>query len=403
MDLTMLKNLSNRVNFKSGQIILEEGDQPGEKSDAMYIILAGSVDVYKNFKKPNEVKIATLTSGSFFGEMALFLNKTRTATVVAAEDVMMLEINRENAYGFFEKQPEATYLLIRTLCTRLEHLTNFYGNAGGVQSAPESNFEETVDRKLDEKQTSSHIPGLFPKGHKKYNRTYEPREPFQIYEKRYTCPMCDKVFGAATVKANQKSEGMDRDMRQRFKGVDTLYYESVTCPSCLFSSLENTFVKGVASKYNALNIAMREFLPLVKDMFDEKSIAQPGVNADRLFTSLYLGLECAPICYYRPEMLIARIWMRISWLYSDCADEVMSRFAAENAQDAYLIAYEKSDISSQQLQQLQLLIGELSFRLEDYKNAQRFLYYAKVREQGSPVYRNQAEDRLDEMKAKGLS
>jgi hypothetical protein len=147
---------------------------------------------------------------------------------------------------------------------------------------------------------------------------------------------------------------------------------------------------------------MKEHMPALKPLFDPSKRHKANVDVDRLFASFYLSLECAPICFYRPEMLIARIWMRISWLYADCKDESLERFAAVNAQNAYLSAYEKSNISSLQLQQLQLLIGELSFKVQDYKSAQRFLYYAKVRENGSHTYKVQAENRLDEMKLRGL-
>ena len=123
IDVNLLNDMSNRKSFSSGQVIIQDGD--AECSD-LYIILKGSVGIYKNFNEPEEIRIAVLPVGSFFGEMALFLNRSRTATAVAAEDTILLTIDRDNAYVFFKNQPEATFLLIKSLCSRVEVLTSFF-------------------------------------------------------------------------------------------------------------------------------------------------------------------------------------------------------------------------------------------------------------------------------------
>ena len=109
-----------RETFPEGHVIIHEGEAPDGK---MYIIESGSVCVYKYYKTPGEIRVAQLSHGDFFGEMNLFLQKRRTATVVAETDVTALAIERVHAMEFLRTQPEATFALITSLCMRLENTT----------------------------------------------------------------------------------------------------------------------------------------------------------------------------------------------------------------------------------------------------------------------------------------
>jgi len=109
-----------RETFPKGHVIIVDGEAPDGK---MYIIEKGTVCVYKNYRMPGEIRIAELSEGDFFGEMNLFLQKRRSATVVTETDVTTLAIERAHALKFLETQPKATFSLIQTLCKRLEKTT----------------------------------------------------------------------------------------------------------------------------------------------------------------------------------------------------------------------------------------------------------------------------------------
>ncbi|CAD8125704.1 unnamed protein product [Paramecium sonneborni] len=75
------------VQFKKGEIIVSQG----ESATSFFIIKKGSVSVIQN---DNEIR--KMKKGESFGEMALFQNSTRGATVKAAEeDVRCLVITRD--------------------------------------------------------------------------------------------------------------------------------------------------------------------------------------------------------------------------------------------------------------------------------------------------------------------
>ena len=76
-DVGMQKNISSNKNFREGQIIIQEGNND---SDEMYFLLKGSVDIYRNYKEPDEVIIYSLSSGSFFGEISFFMQEFQLKT-----------------------------------------------------------------------------------------------------------------------------------------------------------------------------------------------------------------------------------------------------------------------------------------------------------------------------------
>jgi len=106
--------------FPKGHIIIRDGEKLDDK---MYIIKDGSVGIYKNFRKQGEFCVALLSHGDSFGEMELFMEINRTATVFAEEEVTVFVIDRDHAFEFFKNEPEATQALIKALCMRLANTT----------------------------------------------------------------------------------------------------------------------------------------------------------------------------------------------------------------------------------------------------------------------------------------
>ncbi|MCH9049292.1 MAG: cyclic nucleotide-binding domain-containing protein, partial [Proteobacteria bacterium] len=85
--LDQLSECAKSVTFLAGDIVIGEG----ERGDALYIITHGIASVYKGDKK-----VAELSDGDFFGEMALLGNQVRTATVKAKHPSTLLRLRRRD-------------------------------------------------------------------------------------------------------------------------------------------------------------------------------------------------------------------------------------------------------------------------------------------------------------------
>ncbi|MCR5791831.1 MAG: DUF2225 domain-containing protein [Lachnospiraceae bacterium] len=63
-----------------------------------------------------------------------------------------------------------------------------------------------------------------------------------LFEKKYTCPVCDSEVKAKTVRAGKsKLVGSDTDLRPKYALGDPLKYDVVVCPKCGFGALARNF------------------------------------------------------------------------------------------------------------------------------------------------------------------
>jgi uncharacterized protein (DUF2225 family) len=382
MDIAALSKLSGIKRFLKGHMIMKEGDAA---SDGMYIVLQGTVGIFKNYQMLNEAQLDTIGAGNFFGEMSLFLGKGRTATAVAMSEVIALEIARSNVLEIFSKQPEITYTLMQGLCQRIEALNTSH------------QFLHSESKKdASPKMFISAGSPLFPQTHGNYILAIDNTPSEVLYEDTVKCPICGHKFPNMTVLASKLlQESKDDDHRIRYKGVEPIYYEVVTCPNCLYSAMVDLFkdIEVTKRMVESLRDVMAPYLGNIE--------IQTGTNRDTftVFASYYLAILGAPQCFYEHQRITARLWRNLGRIYDDCSDESMMEYALQKSVEEYMYSYSHFDIEGKNMQQLCFVIGELKYKLGDLLKAREFLYAAMVNRDGNPVIKRQAEDRLDVVKA----
>ena len=97
----------------------------GEYQKWMYSICQGSVDIYAEYGTSDEKKLITLTEGQFFGEIGMIAVMPRTATAVAAEDNVVLElISNDNFEDYLKNHPENLQPIMSSVSGRIRELTD---------------------------------------------------------------------------------------------------------------------------------------------------------------------------------------------------------------------------------------------------------------------------------------
>jgi len=91
----------------------------GERGNAVYAIAEGQVDILKRMDAQNERLLGRRGPGSFFGEMAILQDGTRTATVRTAERTLLLKIDRESFLNVLHHSPSLAIRLLVPLADRL--------------------------------------------------------------------------------------------------------------------------------------------------------------------------------------------------------------------------------------------------------------------------------------------
>ncbi|SMQ85664.1 Cyclic nucleotide-binding domain-containing protein [Devosia lucknowensis] len=103
------------VRFKSGQVMLPEGERLGK----LLVLIEGQVEVIRERTQVTHVD----EPGSIFGEMAVLLDMPHSATVKALSEVRAYEI--PDALTFLEAHPEMSLHIATMLARRLYYTTSY--------------------------------------------------------------------------------------------------------------------------------------------------------------------------------------------------------------------------------------------------------------------------------------
>jgi uncharacterized membrane protein len=103
--------------FKAGDIVFSQG----EKGSSMYIVQSGAVQIYlpSAAKDAPPVVLKDLHTGEYFGELAIFDDKPRSASVRALVDTVLLELTREELGEHLGKSTNAAMTILAEMAERL--------------------------------------------------------------------------------------------------------------------------------------------------------------------------------------------------------------------------------------------------------------------------------------------
>ena len=96
----------------------------GQANQSLFLIYKGSVDVY--IKTPNDqmTKVATLNEGQYFGEMSLLTGDPAGASIVAATEIIIIEVTHSSMAKLFEQRPELVEKISTVVVMRKLHNEN---------------------------------------------------------------------------------------------------------------------------------------------------------------------------------------------------------------------------------------------------------------------------------------
>lgn len=114
-DLDRLRQEMVVHRFGKGERIIQEGDE----GRTFYVLASGEVSVRAG---RTQSEVTRLGRGGYFGEMSLLTGERRSATVVAVEDSLLLEVDRPTFARLFEQYPGLARQLSALLAQRRTQL-----------------------------------------------------------------------------------------------------------------------------------------------------------------------------------------------------------------------------------------------------------------------------------------
>ena len=103
--------------YKDGEYIVRQGEQ----GDCMYEIQGGKVVVFRS-EGADEIILAELSKGEFFGEMAIFEHSVRSASVRAVGEVRALTIDKKILLHRITQDPTLAFRILEKMSRRIRKL-----------------------------------------------------------------------------------------------------------------------------------------------------------------------------------------------------------------------------------------------------------------------------------------
>jgi CRP/FNR family transcriptional regulator len=98
-ELTLVKQMVHLRRYEAGEVVFTEG-QPGT---GMYVIVSGHVNVILNHRRADEIVLARLADGDFFGEMSLLDEGPRSALATTIEATELAGFFRSDLLDLIDK------------------------------------------------------------------------------------------------------------------------------------------------------------------------------------------------------------------------------------------------------------------------------------------------------------
>lgn len=205
-----------------------------------------------------------------------------------------------------------------------------------------------------------------------------------IFDKHYTCPVCDKEFKSKMVRTGKaKLDSSDTDLRPKYQGIDPLKYDAVLCPNCGYASLNRYFNFVMSSQAKEIREQISSNFTYTADenekvySYDEaitrhkmallNTVVKKGKTSERAYTCL-----------------------KLAWLFRGKREELMKgEYEAEeaeallkeeiqfleNAHEGFVAAFSKEGFPMCGMDQytVEYLVAELARRVGKIEDAKRWV------------------------------
>ena len=114
-DLVRVADVAVPRSFRGGEVVFREGDD----SDTCYVVRSGHARAVREHGDGRQITLATFGPGDFFGELAMFDDERRSATVEAVDALDSLGIPGVDMRALLSRHPEIAVKLVIALGRRL--------------------------------------------------------------------------------------------------------------------------------------------------------------------------------------------------------------------------------------------------------------------------------------------
>jgi|GEM_PF-1297892 len=427
-DISLLLSIGSVSQFTKNQIVFMQNDI----GKNMYIVLKGEFGVYIDSFSDFPIRVAGIKQGSFFGEMSVIDNSPRSATIISEDESTALVVEREKFVLLLEKAPDIAASMMETLRNRAESTAKAVREAGkeaaelpplfkkvqyrdakssmafmtalakrvremntllcapkgsdylsellaealeenspkhSKSTAPEI-LAELPAQSVSDKVLPSALLQLLPEGYIPFNINDENDNRFKLNIRKFICPFCAaEVSAPVPVFSSLSLKSVEMDGRAIYNHFDILRYTNIVCSNCNYTDAYQEFGKPVF-EIQKDSIIGNQF----KNVENFIGFSMENSHSlDETIKSYYLNLACLKRTTNDP-MRFAKAWIRLYWLYGDHGSTEFAKQSAVKAGEFYgmYLAQSGDNISVKDKMQLNAILGELAFTLDDKEKSVQY-------------------------------
>lgn len=117
-ELAAVASVTEEAAFDEMEMVFREG----ETGDTLFLIVEGEVAVIKDCNADREFELDTIGPGDYFGDMALFGDDRRSATIRVKKDARFLTLNKQELQEIVREYPQIALHVCRVLSVRIRRL-----------------------------------------------------------------------------------------------------------------------------------------------------------------------------------------------------------------------------------------------------------------------------------------
>ncbi|HYR75386.1 MAG TPA: DUF1003 domain-containing protein [Pyrinomonadaceae bacterium] len=149
-ELEKLAEEIDQVNFKNGEVIFNEHD----RGDSLYVVERGSVRIWVIDEDVNEVTLAELRPGEFFGEMAVLDRGERSSSATAIGDTHLHRLSSDDFQQFLIEHPDAAIDVICEIAARMRQTNLLVSQRASRNINVEMEQKSTIGQRIADKVAS---------------------------------------------------------------------------------------------------------------------------------------------------------------------------------------------------------------------------------------------------------
>jgi uncharacterized membrane protein len=149
-ELEKLAEEIDQVNYNAGETIFNEHD----RGDSLYVVETGSVRIWVVDEDVNEVTLAELKPGDFFGELAVLDRGERSSSATAITDIHLHRLSSDDFQQFLIEHPDAAVDVICEIAARMRQTNQIVTQRAARNVNVEMERQYTVGERIADRVAS---------------------------------------------------------------------------------------------------------------------------------------------------------------------------------------------------------------------------------------------------------